>query len=125
MPKPGAESLFHALDKHDDSILNNVSYINFNQVYQNDGNKILGHILGNKQDVLTQILGKQIGIPRTRSTSVLSMLAPLVMGFLGQQKNIRGLDMMGVATLTTTLMQGFSQEPEGQKEMGFVGKLFD
>lgn len=54
---------------------------------------------GGALDALAQSIGKFSGIGESSSKSMLSMLGPVVLGALGQQQRIAGLDAGGVASL--------------------------
>jgi hypothetical protein len=54
---------------------------------------------GGALDALAQSIGKFAGIGESSSKSMLSMLGPVVLGALGQQQRIAGLDAGGVASL--------------------------
>lgn len=124
--KSGAESLFNALDNHDGAIMADPANVNFEHVDSNDGQKILGHILGNnRQNLLSQLLGKKTGTSSSQTLQVLSMLAPLIMGFLGKQKTTQNLDSNGINNLTTQLMNGFSQDHQSGNKVNFLNALFD
>lgn len=50
-----------------------------------DGNKILGHVLGNNQDTMVQGLSAKTGVDSSIISKILPMLAPIIMGYLGKQ----------------------------------------
>lgn len=79
-----AEKLNSTLDKHHDgSILNNPAQA---LERESEGNSILDHIFGgNKANVENQ-LSQNTGISMDKIGPVLAMLAPVIMGYIGQQK---------------------------------------
>ncbi|NNE42499.1 MAG: DUF937 domain-containing protein [Marinicaulis sp.] len=94
----GAEALANALDRHDGSLLNNVSQIGNDDVMA-DGAKILGHILGGKQQRTEQALAKTAGVDQDQIGKLLAMAAPAILASLGRAKREQGLDASGLAGL--------------------------
>jgi hypothetical protein len=89
--KEGASGLLSTIsNKHDGSILNKLENI-FTGTESNDlekdGEKILGHVLGQRQQNIQNALSIQSGIDNTSVSRVLKMAAPVVMGLLGKQQN--------------------------------------
>jgi hypothetical protein len=98
--KPGgAASLLGALDRdHDGSVLDDV--VGFlGAASSSDGQGILGHVLGQRQGAVEASLSQSSGLPTAKVGQLLGMLAPLVMGMLGQQKKQHGFDAGGLAAL--------------------------
>ena len=89
----GAEALDAALAKHDGSILRHAE-----QADPAEGSKILGHIFGNKEAAIEQI-AQETGASPEQSAGVMSMLAPLVMGAMGQEKKSAGLSASGISSM--------------------------
>ena len=81
-----AENINKALSQHSGSVLNNPSEAN-----EADGSSILSHIFGgNKTNVESQI-SQSSGISMDKIGPLLSMLAPVVMGYIGNQKQQSGV----------------------------------
>ncbi|ODS82025.1 MAG: hypothetical protein ABS46_10015 [Cytophagaceae bacterium SCN 52-12] len=78
-------SIDRALDQHSGSILGNLSGL-LSGGPTNDGNKIVGHIFGNNTGYVTENLSQKTGLSAGQVGSVLAVLAPVVMGYLGQEK---------------------------------------
>ncbi|MCK5128734.1 MAG: DUF937 domain-containing protein [Clostridiales bacterium] len=106
--KEGALSLDKALGKHNGSILDDIKSGDFSNIDLGDGKKIIGHIFGDNTDAVTQQLGKKAGISSKQSGNLLSALGPIIMGFLGKQKEDNNLNASGISGLTSTLMQSFT-----------------
>jgi hypothetical protein len=87
-----------------------------------DGAGILKHVLGGKQSGAIDMISKMSGLGGDKTGNLLMMLAPMVLGMLGQQKKQQGLDAGGIAEL---LMKSVSSASSKQKEMGLIGKLLD
>ena len=96
----GAEALSNALNRHDGSLLNNLSSLGQDDVLQ-DGQKILGHILGGKQRQTEQALARSAGVDSNQIGQLLAMAAPAVLASLGRAKRERGLDASALAGLVT------------------------
>jgi hypothetical protein len=118
----GAKSLDSALQKHDGSLLSNLTTMvtsNARNIMQ-DGMGILKHVLGNTQQPAQAQISKSVGLDANVVGNILAMAAPIVMGFLGQQKKEQGLDVKGVVNIVNTTTQ---QAP--QQEMGLIQKFLD
>jgi hypothetical protein len=85
----GAEGLLSALNsKHDGSILDNLGGLFGGGVDANvmdDGGKILGHVLGGKQQHVESALSQKAGIDAGSVANILKVAAPILMGILGKQ----------------------------------------
>ena len=76
-------------NKHDGSILNNLSSIILGSsidAVEKDGGKILGHVFGKRQKNIQNALSKQTGVSNNSVAKVLKVAAPVVLGILGKQK---------------------------------------
>ena len=81
----GAESLNKALEDHkDDKVEDIFSFLK--NVDTNDGAKMLQHIFGNKNETVQKELAQKAGMDTNQVSSLLTQLAPLVLGALGKQK---------------------------------------
>jgi hypothetical protein len=64
------------------------------------GSQILSSLLGGRdQTALAGAIGKYAGLGQSASGSLLGMLAPIVMGTIGQQQGTRSLDAGGITSL--------------------------
>jgi hypothetical protein len=74
---------------HDGSILDDIAgYLNGTADLgprTTDGNGIVGHLLGDRQEGVQQALSSQTGLSGSSIAQLLPLLAPIVMGFLGRQ----------------------------------------
>jgi len=111
----GAESLDSALQQdHDGSILGNLGGLGsliFDQSTptprQADAGGILGHILGpNQQNEVAQDASQKSGLPVGQVAQILMMLAPIVMGYLGQQKQQQNVGADGLGGLLGGILGG-------------------
>lgn len=118
----GAESLSRALNDHQGSALDNVASI-LSSPNMADGLGILGHVFGNKQNQVAQNIGQQSGLSAGNVMQILATLAPVVMGFLGNQKQQNSLDAGGVTNLLGGLLGGMQQS--NQSEMSMIERMLD
>lgn len=113
----GAESLNNALeqDHSDGSILGNLgglgSLIFGGQQAappprQADAGGILGHIFGDRQGQVAQDVSNQSGLGMGQVAQILMMLAPIVMSYLGQQKQQQNVGADGLGGLLGGLLGG-------------------
>jgi hypothetical protein len=96
----GAEALTNALQKdHDGSILNNLPQAVSSQATMDDGTAILAHVLGDQSGTLANNVSRATGLEPAQVTQIFAVLAPIVMGALGQMQRKHELDSQGVASL--------------------------
>ncbi|MRJ09878.1 DUF937 domain-containing protein [Ornithobacterium rhinotracheale] len=118
----GAESLNNALKDHSGSILDNLGGLLGGGTTNNaEGESILNHIFGGKQEQLAQNLGAQAGLSSGNTMQILSSIAPLIMGFLGKEKQQGNLN---ASNLTGVLGNLFSSATQGG-DKNMVEKLLD
>lgn len=109
----GAQALNKALDQHDGSVLNDLLGAVTSQDRVKDGEKILGHVFGGRQSNVQQGLSQLSGLDGAKSSQLLAMLAPLVMGALGQTKRSSGLGADDLAVLLGGQRQGIDSKLGG------------
>ncbi len=118
----GAASLHRALERdHDGSVLDDLGGF-LGQPNTDDGNGILGHILGDRRSAVEQGVAKSSGLDVSKVTQLMAVVAPLVMGALGRQKRERQLDQGG---LTDLLGAEHRQAAAAAPELGGLAKLLD
>jgi hypothetical protein len=106
----GASGILNALNKHDGSILDNLSGFLGGGGDAADGNGILGHILGNKRGAMENALSNQTGVSGSKISGILAMLAPVIMGFLGKQAQTSNVSSgSGLGGLLGGLLGGSAQ----------------
>lgn len=133
----GAESLNSALDQHDGGVLGNLGELG-GMIFgggqqaapppQANAGGILGHILGNSQGQVAQQVSNQTGLGMGQVAQILMMLAPIVMGYLGQQKQTQGIDAGGLGGLLGGLMGGGQQQAaasSGNPMMDMASRMLD
>ncbi|MBR9757656.1 MAG: DUF937 domain-containing protein [Algicola sp.] len=123
----GAEGLMNALgnNKHDGSILDNLGGLFSGGVdagVLNDGSKILGHVLGNKEQNVTNALGAKSGLDAGAVSEILKVAAPILLGFLGKQTRQQNVNSSsGLESLLGGLIQGNSPK----QEQSFLEAILD
>jgi len=121
----GAQELNNALEtKHDGSILNNLSGYLSNPDLK-DGAGILNHLFGNQTSNVANAVSQSSGLDTNGSMKMLQMLAPILMGMLGQQKKQNNLDAEGIGNLTSMLASNFGSEAGASGIMDVVTNLLD
>lgn len=103
-----SQGIASALDKHNGSIFDNFAGFLNGGVNTQDSLGILGHIFGNKQQTVETAVEKSSGLNSTQVMSILAILAPIVMNYLGKQKQTNNLDANGIAGLLGGLVGGGS-----------------
>ena len=117
--KNQAGSIDNALSQHSGNILGNLSGL-LSGGASEDGNKIIGHIFGNNTAYVTDNLSQKSGLSANQVGNVLSVLAPVVMGYLGQQKQSQSstaVDLLG------SLLSGGQQKSGGGLLGGLLGSV--
>ncbi|KFF75963.1 hypothetical protein HX13_00950 [Chryseobacterium sp. P1-3] len=108
-----AEALNNALDKdHNGSILNDVSQI---EARQAEGGSILDHIFGGQKSTVENQLSQNTGISIDKIGPVLAMLAPVVMGYIGQQKQQNNVGAGGLGDLLGGILGNASNQAQTQQ----------
>ena len=121
----GAEELNNALEKkHDGSILDNLSGYLSNPDLK-DGAGILNHLFGNQTSNVANAVSQSSGLDTNGSMKMLQMLAPILMGMLGQQKKENNLDAKGLGNLTSMLASNFGSEAGTSGIIETVTNLLD
>lgn len=122
----GAEGLMSALSsKHDGSILDNLGGLFGGGVDSNvleDGGKILGHVLGGKQQHVENALSQKSGIDAGSVAQILKVAAPILMGVLGNQAKKQNVNSSnGIEGLLGGLLGGSSSN----NEQSFLESILD
>lgn len=118
----GAEALASALDRHDGSLLNNISQLGDENVLA-DGQKILGHILGGKRAQTEQALAKTAGVNQDQIGQLLAMAAPAVLASLGRAKREQSLDASALSGLVTE--EAVRVQKQAPSELGGLMSFLD
>jgi len=87
----------------------------------NSGMAILGHIFGARQDQAAQGLGQQTGLGSQNAGQLLAILAPVVMGVLGNMSQRQGMSASGLGSV----LGQEAQRIRGTNAGGLLGAVFD
>jgi hypothetical protein len=122
----GAEGLLSAIgSKHDGSILDNLGGLFEGGVDSNildDGGKILGHVLGGKQQHVETVLGAKAGIDANDVAQILKVAAPIIMGFLGKQAKQQNVSS---SSGIESLLGGLISDNSASQEQSFLESILD
>lgn len=134
----GAESLNNTLEQHHDgSILDNIGGLAgmiFGGGQQApaspaaDAGGILSHILGGGQGQVAQDVSQKSGLGMGQVAQIMMFLAPIVMGYLGKQKQEQGVGASGIGGLLGGLLGGGGQaqsQTAGGGIMGMASGILD
>lgn len=107
-----AEALNNALDKdHDGSILDDTAQL---EARQNEGGSILSHIFGNQKSTVENQLSQNTGISIDKIGPVLAMLAPVIMGYIGKEKQQNNVGAGGLGDLLGSILGGAQNQVQQQ-----------
>lgn len=91
----GAASLSRALADHSkDDVSNPAAFLKSADL--KDGKKILGHVLGDDQKGLVDEISKAAGVTKGKTTTILALVAPLLLSLLGSQNSNSGGGLLGM-----------------------------
>ena len=126
----GAQGLIGALSgKHNGSILDNLGDVfngGVNDDVKTDGRKILGHVLGNRQNGIEQVIGQKVGINASSVGNILKVAAPILMGVLGKKvRQTNASSQNDLGGLLGELLGGASQSGPVTKEQTFLEQVLD
>lgn len=108
-----AEALNNALDKdHDGSILNDSSQL---EARESEGGSILGHIFGGDRQNVENQLSQNTGISIDKIGPVLAMLAPVIMGYIGKEKQQNNVGAGGLGDLLGGILGNASNQAQTQQ----------
>ncbi|QNM86460.1 DUF937 domain-containing protein [Polaribacter pectinis] len=122
----GAQGLLGALSgKHDGSILDNLGGLfggGVDDSVKQDGENILGHILGSKKQGVEQVISQKSGLDAGSVANILKVAAPILMGVLGKQKKEQNVsDTSGLGGLLGGMLGG----NDTKNEQSFLEKILD
>lgn len=125
----GAASLANALEKdHDGSVLNNLMDFISSGNDTNGGSSILNHLFGEKKSNVETVISQNSGLNNEATSNLMTQLAPIVMGFLGKEKQQGGLDVSSIAGLVMNQLSGAkskAQQNGGNSALDMVTNLLD
>jgi OOP family OmpA-OmpF porin len=100
------------------SLLNNLSGLledgNTAQSLMTSGQEILNALFPGKLSAVSEIIATTSGVTNTSASSLLSLVAPVVVGVLGRVRSMQGLNAVRLATLLMNQKEGIVKfAPEG------------
>lgn len=108
-----AEALSNALDKdHDGSILDDTSQLDNRQ---DEGGSILSHVFGNQKNTVENQLSQNTGISIDKIGPILAMLAPVIMGYIGKEKQQNNVGAGGLGDLLGGILGGAQNQAQQQQ----------
>jgi len=125
----GGGGLFGAIEKdHDGGILGDLMGVFTGQKKPSNqktmnGSGIVTHLLGNRQLEAAQIIGQTSGLDIFKSGVLMQLIAPVIMGVVGQKQRSSGLDLGGLAQIL--LGGGQQQAPQQSAGASVFKKLLD
>jgi len=123
--------LMGAIQKdHDGGILGNlVNVFTGKQQVNNqstmNGVGIINHLLGKQQLEAAQVVGQMSGLDIFKSGVLMQLMAPVIMGVVGQKQRSNGLDLGGLAKVLMGGGQNQQQGGQGGLAGGILGKILD
>jgi hypothetical protein len=124
----GAAGLMGALEsKHDGSLLDNLGGFFEGGVSEDqkiDGLGILGHVLGGSQDNVVGALSKKSGMDSNSVMQILQVAAPVILGYLGKQKQQKNVSSpSGIEGLLGGMLGGGRKQQ--RKKQSMIETLLD
>ena len=119
--------LFGAIKKdHDGGILGDLVNVftgkkQVNNQSTTNGVGIVNHLLGKQQLEAAQVIGQMSGLDIFKSGVLMQLIAPVIMGVVGQKQKSNGLDLGGLAKI----LMGGGRQQQTQKGGGILGKILD
>ena len=122
----GAEGLMKAISgKHSGGILDNLGDLfdgGVNEEVTNDGEKILGHILGSKRQGVESVIGEKSGLNADSVAQILKVASPILMGVLSKQVM---QNKVGSSNGIGDLLGGFLGGNSPAQEQNFLEQILD
>jgi hypothetical protein len=125
----GLNALVSALDRdHDGSVIDDLmGFVTGAMQPRNasaaNGNGILGHILGGMQGNVVDMIGRMSGLDKSKVGKLAMILAPMVLGALGKQRQQNGINVGGIGDLLKRTVQATTtQQPA---TAGLLQKFLD
>lgn len=116
-----ANELDQAIEKHDGNslmdLLNNIANVD-----AQDGNKINNRVFGSSVDGIASHIGAQLGLDAKQTQTVMDLLSPIIMQFLGKTANETNNRGNNLVDLTSQLANAFGTE---SNEAGQGNELLD
>ncbi|MGH7502207.1 MAG: DUF937 domain-containing protein [Longimicrobiales bacterium] len=118
----GAAALDNALAKdHDGGLLDDLSgFLRQGQTANGEG--ILRHVFGDKQEAVETAVSKSSGIDAAKAAKLLAMAAPIIMAYLGRKRQQEQLDP---STLGRVLKEQNQSVQKASPQLGGLASILD
>jgi hypothetical protein len=90
-----------------------------------NGTGIINHLLGKRQLEAAQIISQMSGLDIFKSGVLMQLIAPVIMGVVGQKQKSKGLDLGGLAKVLMGGGQRQGQSSQGGNSGGLLSKILD
>lgn len=90
-----------------------------------NGTGIINHLLGKRQLEAAQMVQQMSGLDIFKSGVLMQLIAPVIMGVVGQTRKSSGLDLGGLAKVLMGGVQNQQQQSGGQGGSSVFKKLLD
>ena len=119
----GAASLFNALKRdHDGGLLDDLGGF-LGQAETEPGEKILGHVFGNRRSSVENGLSQMSGLNLGKIGKLLPILAPILLAALGRKRRSRSLDPGGLTDFLNT--ERHEAEQAAPREFSMLESFLD
>jgi hypothetical protein len=122
----GAEDLFGALERdHDGSVMNDLPGFFEKGADPDDGNAILGHVLGDRRPTVEQGLSKGSGVDLSVIQALLPLVAPIVLGYLGRKQRQREFGPEDLSGYLRDERDYMERQAPAEANLGGLASLLD
>lgn len=113
----GARNLDKALSsqKHNGDLLHQLNTVNTSELEQ-EGGKILAHVLGGKQNGIENTLGASLNMNKETIGEILKIAAPILLSVLGSQKRKDQVSEGGLSDLIGSVLGGSAKNDQSLLE---------
>lgn len=116
----GADSLYKALGQHKSSLS---AAKQLEKADTDDGDKIIGKILGDNKQGVTEALARQAGVTKGDSAKMLALLAPVLMSLISTETSTSNTSSGGLASLLSLFTDDGSSTQTSSGLGGLGGAL--
>ncbi len=116
----GRKSLAKALNQHSDDDVSDLERF-LRRVDTEDGRKVLGHLFGGGNEKVQTGLAAQTGLDVNQVSGLLTRLAPLLLGALGQETKQKKVEESGLTGFLGSMMA----QAAGNNVQGLLSQLLD
>ena len=81
---------------------------------EQEGGSILDHIFGGQKATVENQLSQNTGISMDKIGPILAMLAPIIMGYIGKEKQANGVNAGGLGDLLGGILGGAQQQAQAE-----------